>query len=67
MSAERGWIADPPPPPPRDYIPGEEFKWRLMMNGGQFDRFSDVSRSKPSQRTAAAPASTEHDGSVGGQ
>ncbi len=28
--AERGWLADPPPPPPREYIPGEEHKWRLM-------------------------------------
>jgi hypothetical protein len=35
MSAERGWIADPPPPC-RDYIPGEEHKWRLMMGNGQF-------------------------------
>ncbi len=36
MSAEKGWIADPPPPPPRDYHPGEERKWRLMMGNGQF-------------------------------
>jgi hypothetical protein len=35
MSAEKGWIADPPPPC-RDYIPGEEHKWRLMMGNGQF-------------------------------
>ena len=32
--AERGWLADPPPPPPREYIPGEEHKWRLMMGAG---------------------------------
>ena len=31
MSARQGWIADPPPPPPRDYIPGEEHKWSIMM------------------------------------
>lgn len=36
MSAERGWIVDPPPPPPRDYIPGEEHKWRIMMGRGKF-------------------------------
>ena len=36
MSARQGWIADPPPPPPRDYIPGEEHKWRIMMGNGQF-------------------------------
>ena len=36
MSARQGWIADPPPPPPRDYIPGEEHKWEIMMNAGQF-------------------------------
>lgn len=36
MSAERGWIADPPPPPPRDFVPGEDRKWRIMMGGGQF-------------------------------
>ena len=29
--AERGWLADPAPPPPREYIPGEESKWYLMM------------------------------------
>ncbi len=29
MSAERGWIADPPPPP-RTYAPGEERKWYMM-------------------------------------
>jgi hypothetical protein len=29
--AERGWLADPAPPPPREYIPGEENKWYLMM------------------------------------
>lgn len=28
--AERGWLVDPPPPPPREYIPGEEHKWRRM-------------------------------------
>ncbi len=33
MSAERGWIADPPPPPPRDYIPGEEHKWYVARWG----------------------------------
>lgn len=31
--AERGWLADPPPPP-REYIPGEEHKWRVMMGAG---------------------------------
>jgi len=31
MSAERGWIADPPPPPPRDAVPGEERKWHIMV------------------------------------
>lgn len=46
MSAERGWIADPPPPPPKDTRPGEEFKWRLMMNAGQF---SDKYKHKPSE------------------
>ena len=30
--AERGWLTDPPPPPPREYIPGEEHKWRVMMD-----------------------------------
>lgn len=30
--AERGWLADPAPPPPREYIPGEEDKWYLMMD-----------------------------------
>ena len=29
--AERRWLADPAPPPPREYIPGEENKWYLMM------------------------------------
>jgi len=29
--AERGWLADPAPPPPREYIPGEEARWYLMM------------------------------------
>ncbi|MGZ5377453.1 MAG: hypothetical protein ACXWD8_05345 [Mycobacterium sp.] len=29
------WIGEPPPPA-RDYIPGEEHKWRLMMGNGQF-------------------------------
>lgn len=35
MSAEKGWIGEPQPPR-RDYIPGEEHKWRLMMGNGQF-------------------------------
>lgn len=39
MSAEQGWIADPSPPPPRDYHPGEERKWRMMMGNGQFWQF----------------------------
>lgn len=52
MSAERGWIADPPPPPPKDTRPGEEFKWRLMMNAGQF---SDKYKYKetPDQKAAS--------------
>lgn len=35
MSAEHGWIGEPPPPA-RDRVPGEEHKWRLMMGKGQF-------------------------------
>ncbi|WP_293311699.1 hypothetical protein [Mycolicibacterium sp.] len=30
--AEQGWLADPPPPQ-RQYVPGEEHKWRRMMGG----------------------------------
>lgn len=48
MSARQGWIADPQPPPPRDSRLGEEHKWRLMMNGGQF---SDKYKDKPSQES----------------
>ena len=31
VSAEQGWIADPPPPPPSPLHPGEEHKWYRMM------------------------------------
>jgi hypothetical protein len=34
MSAERGWIAEPPPPS-RDAVPGEERKWRIMMGAAE--------------------------------
>lgn len=43
MSAEKGWICDPPPPratssppPPRDFVPGEDRKWLIMRDAGQF-------------------------------
>ena len=34
MSAEQGWIGEPPPPA-RDRVPGEHRKWRIMMGNGQ--------------------------------
>jgi hypothetical protein len=42
-SIRQGWIADPPPPC-RDYIPGEEHKWRIMMGNGQFLTDEDKDR-----------------------
>ena len=47
MTARQGWIADPPPPPPRDYIPGEEHKWSIMMSAGHFTGKHKV---RPSER-----------------
>lgn len=35
MSAEQGWIGEPQPRA-RDYIPGEERMWLIMMGNGQF-------------------------------
>ncbi len=48
MNARRGWIADPPPPPPRDYIPGEEYKWYLMMGAARW-----IPRKRPPNTTDA--------------
>lgn len=37
MSAERGWISDPPHPSlPPERRPSEQHKWRLMMGRGSY-------------------------------
>jgi hypothetical protein len=43
MSAEKGWIGQPPQPS-RAYAPGEERKWRIMMGNGQFLTDADRDR-----------------------
>ncbi len=57
MSAEKGWITEPPPPPPRDYIPGEERKWLIMMGGGQF--LTDKEKTALAKMKAARRAGRE--------
>ena len=55
MSAERGWIADPPPPPPRDAVPGEERKWHIMMGATLLNVVAAIGQGKRRKRTDAMP------------
>jgi len=49
MSAERGWIADPPPR--REHKPSHEFKWYKMMGAREL---------VPQRRSLAAKSSSPH-------
>lgn len=62
MTARQGWIADPLPPPPRDYIPGEEHKWSLMMNAGQFTDKYKVKHTERAEEQKKTPKSRGRDG-----